>query len=86
MNAEAELVKGDIIRVTIDDKFKDKCSSKDIYVDYKNIIKVLKVGSKVFIDDGLICLVVEGIGKDNDKNCAFEKLERVISKLTFSNI
>lgn len=45
------------------DEYQESCSSEIIYVDYKNITKVLVPGNKVYIDDGLISLVVREIGK-----------------------
>lgn len=58
VNVEMELKKGDKISVTTEDSFKDSCTSVHLYVDYKNINKVVKVGSKIYIDDGLISLEV----------------------------
>ena len=49
--------------MTTDDSFKEKGSLEVIYVDYKNITKVVSKGSRVYVDDGLISLVVEQIGK-----------------------
>jgi len=36
----------------------DICDKEVIWVDYPNIVNVLEVGSNIYIDDGLICLVV----------------------------
>ncbi|XP_069506164.1 pyruvate kinase PKLR isoform X2 [Ambystoma mexicanum] len=63
-NAEVELVKGSIVKVTPDEAFKDKCDDKLIWVDYKNICKVVTVGGRIFVDDGLISLLVNKIGSN----------------------
>ena len=39
----------------------EKGNANIVYVDYENISKVLKVGSRVYVDDGLISLVVTAI-------------------------
>ncbi|KAG7324044.1 hypothetical protein KOW79_012060 [Hemibagrus wyckioides] len=61
---EVKLNKGEKIKLTLDDKFKDNCDEKTLWLDYKNITKVVELGSKVYIDDGLISLKVLEIGGD----------------------
>ncbi|XP_075676800.1 pyruvate kinase PKM-like isoform X2 [Dermatophagoides pteronyssinus] len=63
-SAEIELMKGKTIKVTTNDEFKEKCSVENLYLDYKNIVKVVSKGSHVFVDDGLISLRVLEIGSD----------------------
>ncbi|GAA54498.1 pyruvate kinase [Clonorchis sinensis] len=61
---EASLEVGMALRVTTDPKYADSCSEKIVYVDYPNIVHVLQVGSKIFLDDGLLSLVVRSKGPD----------------------
>jgi len=52
------LVKGNKIKVVIDEKYTDCCNENVLWVDYKNIVKILNVGSRIYVDDGLISLIV----------------------------
>lgn len=61
--AEVELVKGNMIKLTLDDAYQENCSEDILWLDYKNITQVVEVGSKVYIDDGLISLQVKEIGE-----------------------
>ncbi|KAK3570657.1 hypothetical protein QTP86_024767 [Hemibagrus guttatus] len=62
--AEVELKKGNLIKVTLDDAYMENCDENTLWLDYKNITKVVEVGSKVYIDDGLLSLQVQEIGSD----------------------
>ncbi|KAI5100419.1 pyruvate kinase isozymes M1/M2 isoform X1, partial [Silurus meridionalis] len=61
---EVKLNKGEKIKLTLDDKFMNNCDEKTLWLDYKNITKVVQQGSKVYVDDGLISLKVLEIGGD----------------------
>ncbi|KAK5982558.1 Pyruvate kinase, partial [Trichostrongylus colubriformis] len=69
--AEVELVKGKSITLTIDDKYKEASTAETLYLDYKNIVKVVKKGSRVYVDDGLISLAVNDV-KDSTIECTIE--------------
>uniref|UniRef100_A0A8C5G5H2 Pyruvate kinase n=1 Tax=Gouania willdenowi TaxID=441366 RepID=A0A8C5G5H2_GOUWI len=62
--AEVELKKGHTIKLTLDDQYKENCDEKTLWLDYKNITKILQTGNHVFVDDGLISLKVKEVGND----------------------
>lgn len=57
-----ELEKGSHVRVLTAESDKDKTDGKMIWVDYPSLPKVLKKGSTIYIDDGLIGLKVQETG------------------------
>ncbi|VDM95369.1 unnamed protein product [Thelazia callipaeda] len=77
--AEVALRKGAKIKLTTDIQKASKCSAEELYVDYQQIAKVLKVGSHVYIDDGLISLSVDSI-VGNDIYCTIENGGKLGSK------
>ena len=46
---ELALEKGATIKIVTDDSFKEKCTKDNLWVDYKNISKVLQPGARIFI-------------------------------------
>ncbi|XP_053330678.1 pyruvate kinase PKLR [Spea bombifrons] len=63
-NSEVELVKGSLVKVTTEESLRDQCDEKTLWVDYKNISNVVRVGGRIFVDDGLLSLMVREIGPD----------------------
>lgn len=61
---ELSLEKGATIKIVTDDQYKEKCTKDTLWVDYKNISKVLVPGARMFIDDGLISVVAKECGPD----------------------
>jgi len=64
VNSELVLENGMIVRMTTDEAFADKCTKDNLYIDYKNIVHVIKAGNRIFIDDGLLSLMVKEVGQD----------------------
>jgi len=62
---EVELKAGSKITITTNDEFKEKCSAELLWLDYKNISKVVTPGKRIFIDDGLISVQVESVNDDS---------------------
>lgn len=71
INKDITLASGAKINITTDKKYSEACTAENLYVDYANIVKVVKAGSRIFVDDGLISLVVESVEKDHVK-CLIE--------------
>uniref|UniRef100_A0A2K6GCE7 Pyruvate kinase n=1 Tax=Propithecus coquereli TaxID=379532 RepID=A0A2K6GCE7_PROCO len=59
-----ELKKGATLKITLDNAYMEKCDENVLWLDYKNICKVVEVGSKIYVDDGLISLLVKQKGAD----------------------
>ena len=51
------IVAGKEIIVTIDDQYMEACDTDRLWVDYKNIVKVMQPGRRILIDDGNLSLV-----------------------------
>ena len=47
-----------MIKLSIDEKYSECGDANCIYVDYKNIVKVVEPGDLIYIDDGLISVKV----------------------------
>ncbi|KIH64492.1 pyruvate kinase [Ancylostoma duodenale] len=62
---EVTLEQGKSIRLSTDESIKTSGTSTCIYVDYKNLPHVVKKGTRIFIDDGLISLLVEEVSEDS---------------------
>ncbi|XP_071257652.1 pyruvate kinase PKM-like [Salvelinus alpinus] len=53
-----------MIKLTLDDAYQENCDEDNLWLDYKNITRVVEQGSKIYIDDGLVSLQVKEIGGD----------------------
>lgn len=71
VNAEVELEAGKFITITVDDDKYEQVDEDWMWVDYKNIPKVVKAGDKIYVDDGLISLIAREIG-DSTIKCEIE--------------
>lgn len=54
-------MRGSSIRLTTNLAFEESGTAVNLFVDYKNIARVVTKGSRVYVDDGLISLVVDEI-------------------------
>ena len=66
---EMELKRGATLKITLNKAFM-KCDERILWLDYKNICKVVEVGSKISVDDGLISLQVKEKGMSGTQSVA----------------
>ncbi|XP_052859228.1 pyruvate kinase [Drosophila gunungcola] len=57
--AEIELKPGDKVTLSTKKELEEKCTKEMIYVDYQRLPALVKPGNRIFVDDGLIDLVVQ---------------------------
>ncbi|XP_041564913.1 pyruvate kinase isoform X3 [Drosophila elegans] len=57
--AEIELKPGDKVTLSTKKELEEKCTGETIYVDYERLPALVKPGNRIFVDDGLIALVVQ---------------------------
>ncbi len=63
VTAEIEIKTGEELTIQTDDKYKEAVDEHNIWVDYKTIGNVVSPGKRIYIDDGLISVVVKEIGE-----------------------
>jgi len=61
---EVLLKAGDSIKLTTDPAFRAACTAEVLWLDYASITKVMVIGKRLFIDDGLISVRCTKIGED----------------------
>lgn len=92
---KVELKNGKLFRLTINETFRDKGSSDAVFINYENIVNILKKGSTIFIDDGLIelkvedtlgdtllCIIICGGFLGSNKSVNFPNLENTLPLVT----
>lgn len=63
-SAEVELKRGGTIKLTTNKDYAEKGTGDIVFVDYANIVNVVKPSNRVFVDDGLISLIVKDVTGD----------------------
>ncbi|KAI8086580.1 pyruvate kinase [Halteromyces radiatus] len=66
-NEELPINKGTELVFSTDDQYADICDNKIMYVDYKNLPKVIDVGKIIYVDDGVLSFKVLEKGSDHVK-------------------
>ncbi|KAK9456797.1 pyruvate kinase [Dipodascopsis uninucleata] len=67
-DADIPISAGEELVITTDDEYIKKCSKEVMYIDYKNITKVIAPGRIIYVDDGVLSFkVLEIIDEKNLK-------------------
>ncbi|KAI8976981.1 pyruvate kinase [Pilobolus umbonatus] len=53
-DTEIPISKGHQMEFSTDDQYASSCTSEVMYVDYKNLPKVMEVGKHIYVDDGVL--------------------------------
>ncbi|KAI9354164.1 pyruvate kinase [Pilaira anomala] len=77
-DVEVDISAGHEMIFSVDEEYADKCNGEVMYIDYKNLPKVIDVGKTVFIDDGVLSFEVlevmedsiRVVAKNNGKLCS----------------
>ncbi|KAK8016955.1 hypothetical protein PG993_015144 [Apiospora rasikravindrae] len=49
---------GTVLNITTDEQYATACTTENMYVDYKNITKVIQPGRIIYVDDGILAFEV----------------------------
>ncbi|KAL2256367.1 hypothetical protein VTK26DRAFT_1778 [Humicola hyalothermophila] len=49
---------GTVLNITTDEQYATRCDTENMYVDYKNITKVIEPGRIIYVDDGVLAFEV----------------------------
>ncbi|OBZ80729.1 Pyruvate kinase, partial [Choanephora cucurbitarum] len=63
-DTEIAITKGHEMNFTTDDKYMNACDAENMYIDYKNLPKVIEVGKAIYVDDGVLSFKVLSKGED----------------------
>jgi len=71
---------GSEINITTDDQYATSSDNKNMYVDYKNITKVIEKGRTIYVDDGVLAFEVLEVTDDKTLKCKAINNGKISSK------
>ncbi|MCJ1233426.1 Pyruvate kinase [Varicellaria rhodocarpa] len=63
-DADIPIAAGTELNITTDNKYATACDDKNMYLDYKNITKVIEKGRTIYVDDGVLSFEVLDVVDD----------------------
>ncbi|GAB7355850.1 hypothetical protein MBLNU459_g6512t1 [Dothideomycetes sp. NU459] len=79
-DADIPIAAGSEINITTDDKYATASDDKNMFVDYKNITKVIEKGRTIYVDDGVLAFEVLDIVDDKTLRCKCINNGKISSK------
>ncbi|KAI9715495.1 MAG: hypothetical protein M1812_005971 [Candelaria pacifica] len=74
------IAQGAEMNITTDEKYATASDNKNMYVDYKNITKVIEKGRTVYVDDGVLSFEVLEVVDDKTLRCKCMNNGKISSK------
>ncbi|RMY66578.1 hypothetical protein D0862_15182, partial [Hortaea werneckii] len=71
---------GSEINITTDDQYATASDNKNMYIDYKNITKVIAPGRTIYVDDGVLAFEVLEVTDDKTLKCRAINNGKISSK------
>ncbi|KAH9822920.1 Pyruvate kinase [Teratosphaeria destructans] len=71
---------GSELNITTDDRYATASDNKNMYVDYKNITKVIEKGRTIYVDDGVLAFEVLDVVDDKTLKCRAINNGKISSK------
>jgi pyruvate kinase len=79
-DADIPIKAGTVLNITTDEQYATACDDKNMYVDYKNITKVIEVGRTIYVDDGVLSFEVLEIVDEQTLKCKCVNNGKISSK------
>ncbi|KAI9702261.1 MAG: Pyruvate kinase [Bogoriella megaspora] len=79
-DADIPISAGSEINITTDEKYATASDEKNMYVDYKNITKVIEKGRTIYVDDGVLAFEVLEVTDDKNLKCRCVNNGKISSK------
>jgi pyruvate kinase len=79
-DADIPIKAGTIMNITTDEQYATASDDKNMYVDYKNITKVIEVGRTIYVDDGVLSFEVLEIVDEQTLKCKCVNNGKISSK------
>lgn len=68
-NKDYPIKQGDVINITTDEKYAASSDNVNMYLDYKNIAKMIEPGKLIYVDDGILSFKVLEIVDEQNLRC-----------------